>query len=53
MFNKDKNKYYEFSKDLYTHGILDYDHIKNINNNYIISNDNKEEDRKEKDNYEL
>lgn len=53
MFNKDKNKYYEFSKDLYTHGILDYEHIKTINNNYTISNVDKEENIKEKDDYEL
>ena len=53
MFNKDKNKYYEFSKELYTHGILDYDHIKNINDNYMISNDDKKENIKEKDDYGL
>ena len=35
MFNKkDKEKYYEFSVDLYTHGIINDDEIKDIKDNY-------------------
>ena len=35
MFHKkDKEKYYEFSVDLYTHGIINDKEIKDIKNNY-------------------
>lgn len=52
MFHKDRDKYYEFSKELYTHGALDLESIKEINNNYSISK-NIENKQKEKDDYEL
>lgn len=52
MFHKDRNKYYEFSKDLYTHGALDLESIKNINNNYNNSK-NMENKAKEKDDFKL
>ena len=52
MFHKDRDKYYEFSKDLYTHGALNLESIKDINN--IFNNSKIEENKsKEKDNYEL
>lgn len=51
MFHKNRDKYYEFSKDLYTHGALDLKSIKDINNNYINNNlDNKS---KEKDDFDI
>lgn len=52
IFHKDRDKYYEFSKDLYTHGVLDLESIKDINNTYINSKniDNKS---KEKDDFKL
>ena len=35
MFNKkEKDKYYDFSVDLYTHGIINDKEIKDIKNNY-------------------
>lgn len=38
MFNKKvKDKYYDFSVDLYTHGIINDKEIKNIKNNYDFS----------------
>ena len=52
MFHKDRNKYFEFSKDLYTHGALDLESIKDIKNTYINSGNIKNEE-KEKDDYEL
>ena len=52
ILHKDRDKYYEFSKDLYTHGVLDLESIKDINNTYINSKniDNKS---KEKDDFKL
>ena len=52
MFHKDREKYYEFSKDLYTHGALDLESIKDMTNTYNKSKniDNK---AKEKDNFKL
>ena len=52
IFLKDRDKYYEFSKDLYTHGVLDLESIKDINNTYINSKniDNKST---EKDDFKL
>ena len=44
MFSKkDKEKYYEFSVDLYTHGIIDDDEIKDIKNNYDKKDKNKDD----------
>lgn len=52
MYHKNRDKYYEFSKNLYTHGALDLESIKDINNTYNNSKniDNKS---KEKDDYKL
>lgn len=50
MFHKDRDKYYDLSKQLYTHGIMDYNNITNIRDNYINFKGNK---TKEKDYYEL
>lgn len=52
MFNKkDKEKYYEFSVDLYTHGIINDKEIKDIKDNYDYS---KEKEFKHKnDDFEL
>lgn len=48
MFHKDRDKYYKFSKELYTHGALDLESIKDINNTYInsknIDNKSKKDD---------
>ena len=52
MFHKDREKYYEFSKDLYTHGALDLESIKDINNTYINSKI-EENKSKEKDDFDL
>ena len=51
-FHKDRDKYYDFSKELYTHGALDLESIKEINNNYSSSK-NIENNPKEKDNFDL
>lgn len=52
MFNKkEKDKYYGFSVDLYTHGIINDKEIKDIKNNYDYS---KEKESKNKnDDFEL
>lgn len=52
MFNKkEKDKYYDFSVDLYTHGIINDKEIKDIKNNYDYL---KEKDSKHKnDDFEL
>ena len=52
MFNKKKkDKYYDFSVDLYTHGIINYKEIKDIKDNYDYS---KEKESKNKnDDFEL
>ena len=52
MFNKkEKDKYYDFSVDLYTHGIINDKEIKDIKNNYDYS---KEKESKNKnDDFEL
>ena len=50
MFNK-KEKYYDFSVDLYIHGIINDEEIKDIKNNYDYS---KERESKNKnDDFEL
>ena len=42
MFNKkEKDKYYDFSVDLYTHGIINDKEIKDIKNNYDYSKESK------------
>ena len=44
MFNKkEKDKYYNFSVDLYTHGIINDKEIKDIKNNYDKKNKNKDD----------
>ena len=44
MFNKkEKDKYYDFSVDLYTHGIINDKEIKDIKNNYDKKNKNKDD----------
>lgn len=52
MFSKkDKEKYYEFSVDLYTHGIINEDEIKDIKNKHNYS---KEKETKHiNDDFEL
>ena len=52
MFNKkEKDKYYDFSVDLYTHGIINDKEIKDIKNNYDYS---KEKESKHKnDDFEI
>lgn len=47
IFHKNRDKYYEFSKELYTHGALDLESIKDINNTYI-NGKNIENKQKEK-----
>ena len=43
MFNKkEKDKYYDFSVDLYTHGIINDKEIKDIKNNYDKKDKNKD-----------
>ena len=51
MFSKDRDNYYNFSYDLYTHGILEQDNMKDIKDNFKTSV--KYEDTKEKDDFEL
>lgn len=52
LFNrKDRDKYRDFSKDLYAHGVIEDDTIKELNETYKF---NKEHDLdKEKDDYEI
>ena len=51
MLNKKKDKYYDFSVDLYTHGIINDKEIKDIKDNYDYS---KEKESKNKnDDFEL
>lgn len=45
MFNKKGKKYYDFSVDLYTHGIINDKEIKDIKDNYDYS---KEKESKHK-----
>ena len=52
MFNKkQQDKYYDFSVDLYTHGIINDNEIKNIKNKYdnVIEKNSK----KQNDDFEL
>lgn len=52
MFHKkDKEKYYEFSVDLYTHGIINDKEIKDIKNNYNYSKERKSKNKN--DDFEL
>ena len=48
LFNrKDRDKYHNFSRDLYEHGIIEHDTIKELNETYKFSkvhNSNKEKD---------
>lgn len=51
MFFNEKDKYYDFSVDLYTHGIINDKEIKDIKDNYDYS---KEKESKNKnDDFEL
>lgn len=51
MFNKkEKDKYYDFSVDLYTHAIINDKEIKDIKNNYDYS---KKEEKHKNDDFEL
>lgn len=44
MLNKkEKDKYYDFSVDLYTHGIINDIEIKDIKNNYDKKDKNKDD----------
>lgn len=52
MFNKkDKEKYYEFSVDLYTHGIINDKEIKDIKDTSDYSK--KKETKHKNDDFEL
>lgn len=52
MFNKkDKEKYYDFSVDLYTHGIINDKEIKDIKDKY--DNVVERNSRKRNDDFEL
>lgn len=51
IFHKDRDKYYEISKDLYSHGALDLNSIKDINN--IYNSNIKNNKSKNNDNLEL
>ena len=52
LFNrKDRDKYRNFSRDLYDHGVIEDDTIKELNDTYKFS---KEHDStKEKDDYDI
>ncbi len=52
LFNrKDRDKYRDFSRDLYEHGVIEHDTIKELNETYKFS---KEHDlSKEKDDYDI
>ena len=51
MFNrKDRDKYHDFSIDLYEHSVIDENTIKDLNNNYKFSKEHNLD--KEKDDYE-
>ena len=52
LFNrKDRDKYHDFSRDLYEHGVIEHDTIKELNETYKFS---KEHDlSKEKDDYDI
>ena len=44
MFNKkEKDRYYDFSVDLYTHGIINDKEIKDIKNKYDMQDKNKDD----------
>lgn len=48
---KDRDKYRDFSRDLYEHGVIEHDTIKELNETYKFS---KEHDlSKEKDDYDI
>ena len=52
LFNrKDRDKYREFSKDLYEHGVIEDDTIKELNNTYKFSKEHNSD--KEKDDYDI
>ena len=51
LFNrKDRDKYHDFSIDLYEHSVIDENTIKDLNNNYKFSKEHNLD--KEKDDYE-
>lgn len=49
MFHKDRDKYMDFSRDLYNHGILDIEEMYSIKKDYDYSKNND----KNKDNFDL
>ena len=51
FIKKEKDKYYDFSVDLYTHGIINYNEIKDIKDNY--DNVIERNSRKRNDDFEL
>lgn len=52
LFNrKDRDKYRDFSRDLYEHGVIEDDTIKELNETYKFSKEHDSE--KSKDDYEL
>ena len=52
LFNrKDRDKYRDFSRDLYEHGVIEDDTIKELNETYKFSK--KHDSIKEKDDYDI
>ena len=49
MFHKDRDKYMDFSRDLYNHGILDIEEMYSIKKDYDYSKNND----KNKDDFDL
>ena len=50
---KEREDYWKFSKDLYTHGIFSEDTIESIKDDYIWNKENEKYKGKEKDDYEI
>ena len=55
MFGKEKERedYWNFSKDLYTHNIFNDKTIQSIQDDYIWNKENDKDKGKEKDDYEI
>ena len=55
MFGKDKERedYWEFSKDLYEHGIFSDETIESIQDDYKWSKDNDKDKEYDKDDFEI
>ena len=55
MFGKEKEReyYWKFSKDLYTHGIFNDDTIESVKDDYIWNKENYKNKDKGKDDYKI